>query len=187
MRSAQPQRAPGEERRQELEALSGWIAAWRVSVEWLAAYFRKGRAFNWKIQSQGLSNVAIERGSLSGQTCNRPTADDSRCRSRLPCKLNNRCMRVQSVFTSRSLVFTLHFLLQGFRRRDRPDLHAQQHCYLMCFATSSFLAPCQHLVGCSRINAVFTSKFLNGFSLLIQPGLGLCSSAYSGHSSKPFK
>lgn len=107
MQSAQPQRIPGQERRQELEALSGWIAAWHVSVEWLAAYFRKGGAFNWKIQSPGLSNTASERGSFSGQACNRSTADDSRCRSGLSCRLNNRCMRVhqsspQTVWSSLS-------------------------------------------------------------------------------------
>ena len=57
----------------------------------------------------------------------------------------------------------------------------------MGLPTPSLFAPSEHLIGGCRIDAVFTGKRLNGLSLMFQPGLGLCSSTDSGHSSKPFK
>ena len=67
------------------------------------------------------------------------------------------------------------------------DFHAQQNCHFVSFSAPTFFAPCKYLIGSGRVNAVFPSELLNRFTLLFKPGLGLCSGAYSGHSSKPFK
>src|ERR1700712_2996536 len=75
------------------------------------------------------------------------------------------------------------------RRLIRYDayLHAKQHGDLVRLATASLFPAGKQLVGCRRINAVFPGKLLNRFTLLLQPGPGLCCGADSGHSSKPFK
>ncbi len=57
----------------------------------------------------------------------------------------------------------------------------------MGLPTPSLLSPREHLIGGCRVDAMLTRKLLNRFSLVFQPGLGLCSGADSGHSSKPFK
>lgn len=71
--------------------------------------------------------------------------------------------------------------------QDDPFFHAQKDRYLMGFPTPSLFAPSEHLIGGCRINAMFAGERLNGLSLMFQPGLGLCGSTDSGHSSKPFK
>ncbi|SDN70815.1 hypothetical protein SAMN04490208_1202 [Pseudomonas poae] len=57
----------------------------------------------------------------------------------------------------------------------------------MGFSTPPFFAPSEHLIGGCRVHAMFAGEGLHRLSLMFQPGLGLCSSADSGHSSKPFK
>jgi len=70
---------------------------------------------------------------------------------------------------------------------DNPFLHAQQDRHLVGFSTPSLFAPSEHLISGCRVHAMFPGERLNRLTLMFQPSLGLCSSANTGHSSKPFK
>jgi hypothetical protein len=81
----------------------------------------------------------------------------------------------------------LHCGTQHFVGGYAADFHAQQNRYFVSFSAPTFFAACKYLVSSGWVNAVFPSERLNRFTLMFKPSLGLCSGAYSGHSSKPFK
>ncbi len=78
-------------------------------------------------------------------------------------------------------------LWTAWRIRNDAFLDPQQNRDLVRFSASALFAARQHLIGCCRVDTIFSRELLNRFSLLIKPGLGLCRGANYGHSSKPFK